>query len=388
LSQNGLYIVASTPKHNYVPIINHWAVLYLDVSISVTSTSGVLPGPLPSGLVIALPVAFNLNITNSSALSSGSIRIFYNQASIASQVNEDDMVPLRWNDGTSSWVPTTSGLSRSQNWVDIPLSQNGLYIIASTPKQNYIPIIIIVLIGITGGIVAAAGYSYSRKKKVQQKVVKGKGKDSLSTSYTGVPPTTTEIPYETLAKRARLMQIAEPSTSPRPSAVTLFGSVEQTTEPVEAVKKKAGSSSEPDVDIAARADRAQKMASEVRVESVLPRCIVHKGPISGFSYSCKSCGVVYCVKCMKHLAKTNQDCWNCGARLETDDEQARPEAAARDETEVSVLSEDVWNRIEKLGLQEDILDEVLGKLKTLPPNDRMAYLERVFPDEEEYDGKL
>ncbi|MEX2680903.1 MAG: DUF2341 domain-containing protein [Candidatus Sigynarchaeota archaeon] len=368
--------------------MSHWAVLYLDVAISVTTTSSVLPGPLPSGLVIALPVAFNLNITNSSALSSGSIRIFYDQAAIANQVNENDMVPLRWNEATSSWVPTTSGLSRSQNYVDIPLSQNGIYVIASTPKQNYVPILVIVLIGITGGIVAVASYSYSRKKKIQQKA-SNKVKSSQSASYTPINQTATEILDQSLAKRARLMQTTAPSMSARPSAIGLFETAENQVMPGEAVKKKAGSSAEPDVDIATRVANAQQMASEVSIEVVTARCVVHKGQISGLSYTCKNCGTVYCMKCARHLVENSESCWICkepislaeGEHKDSDDNDL-PKIT------VGLFSPDVWHKIRQLDIPEEIFDEVIEYLKGVPPSNRIKYLEETFKEDETFDSEF
>ncbi len=300
--------------------MSHWAVLYFDVSITVAPTSLVLPAVLPLGLVIALPVAFNLKITNSSALSSGLIRIGYNQSTIANQVNENTIVPMRWNEGTSLWVPTTSGLSRSENYIDIPLSENGLYIIAAEPKYSYIPIIIIVLIGVTGGIVAVAGYNHSHKKSLKVKGT-GTGKGKVSSTYSPIPSGSTEQPFnESLAKRARLMQSAAPATTPRPSAAALFGSVKQQAGSLEDVKKKASTSIEPVVDIAARAASAQGMASEVTVERVESRCVVHKGPISELSYTCKQCGTVYCMKCAKQLSETSECCWTCKSPLSLSEE--------------------------------------------------------------------
>ncbi len=372
--------------------MSHWTVLYLNVAFSVTTASSLLPGELPEGLVIALPVAFNLDITNTSALINGKIRVYYSQSAIANQVNEDTMVPMRWNPGTSSWVPTVSGLSRSANYVDIPLSENGLYIIAATPKQNYDPILIIVLIGLTGGIVAAAGYGYARKKSLKQKVTgKAMGKGKSTSAYSsGIPSSAIEQPVnESLAKRARLMQATAPDTSPRPSAAALFGTVEQKTGQVEAVKKKAGASTEPDVDIAARAASANKMASEVSVESIVPRCVVHKGTISGLSYTCKHCGVQYCANCAAHLAKSGEKCWNCGGAIEAEglvpaSAQAMPTLPM--EGQVTVFEPEVFAKISELGIEEKLVDDLLELLKDIPANNRLQYLDDMFketPEDEE-----
>ena len=39
---------------------------------------------------------------------------------------------------------------------------------------------------------------------------------------------------------------------------------------------------EPTVDIGLRQANAEQMAAEINVQTVIPKCIVHKGPISGY----------------------------------------------------------------------------------------------------------
>ncbi len=365
--------------------MSHWAVLYLDLSITVAPTSLVLPAALPSGLVVALPVAFNLNITNSSALADGHIRIYYSQSTIANQVDENTMVPMRWDEGTSSWVTTTSGLSRTDNYVDIPLSENGLYVIAAKPKENYIPILIIVLIGVTGGIVAVAGYSYSRKKSQKVKGI-GTSKGKASAAYSPIPSGSVEQPIdEAYAKRTRLMKMDAPGTSPQSSAGTLFRAVDQQTGPVEVVKKTAKASTEPDVNIAARAASAQGMASEVSVDVLNQRCVVHKGVITGFSYTCKNCGTVYCMECIKHLVNIQETCWTCKQPLDT---SFLKEGDDFPKKLVSMFSTEIWQKLKDLDLNEEIFDEVLGKLKSLPPEIRLKYLDERFPAIPQFDPEF
>jgi hypothetical protein len=381
--RNGTHVIALTLD------MSHWAVLYLDVAVSVTTTSNLLPGPLPSGLVIALPVAFNMNITNSSALSSGSIRIFYSQASIANQVDENTMVPLWWNEATSSWLVSTTSMSRTANFIDITLSVNGLYIIAAKPKQNYDPILIIVLIGISGGIVAMAGYGYARKKTLKQKV-SGKGK-STTTYSSGISSGSAEQPIEeSLAKRARLMRMGAPSSaSSNPARVPATSSNADMMATLMPAKKKAGATEEPNIDFAARAESAQKMASEVSVESIVPRCVVHKGPISGLSYTCKHCGVQYCLNCATHLAQSGEKCWNCGGVIDVEGlvpaiAEATPTRPM--EGQVTMFEPEVFAKISELGIEEGLVDDLLELLKDIPVNNRLQYIEDMFketPEDEE-----
>src|SRR5271157_2768016 len=70
---------------NLTITMSHWSVLYLNINVSIVT--GQQLNQLPSGKVIALPVVFNINIRNGSAIESCKIRITYNQQDIASQIN-------------------------------------------------------------------------------------------------------------------------------------------------------------------------------------------------------------------------------------------------------------------------------------------------------------
>jgi hypothetical protein len=45
---------------------------------------------------------------------------------------------------------------------------------------------------------------------------------------------------------------------------------------------------------------------------------------------------------------------------------------------VTIMGEDVWEALDRFGVGDDILDEVLGVLKEIPPSQRVAYLEAMF----------
>ncbi len=51
-------------------------------------------------------------------------------------------------------------------------------------------------------------------------------------------------------------------------------------------------------------------------------CLVHKGPIEGYSYICPACGAYYCMKCVDAIKKTDDECWSCGASLDPDKAKA------------------------------------------------------------------
>jgi len=51
-------------------------------------------------------------------------------------------------------------------------------------------------------------------------------------------------------------------------------------------------------------------------------CLVHKGPIEGYSYICPECGSYYCVKCVEAIKKTADECWSCGVSLDPEKAKA------------------------------------------------------------------
>ena len=44
-------------------------------------------------------------------------------------------------------------------------------------------------------------------------------------------------------------------------------------------------------------------------------CLVHKGPIEGYTYICE-CGTYYCTRCVEALKKNENECWSCGKALD------------------------------------------------------------------------
>lgn len=40
-------------------------------------------------------------------------------------------------------------------------------------------------------------------------------------------------------------------------------------------------------------------------------CLVHKGPIEGYSFICPDCGTFYCMKCVQAIVTIDNTCWSC-----------------------------------------------------------------------------
>ena len=341
--------------------MRYWTVFYF------TYQSGSMSGlpSLPAGLVIALPLALNMRFVNASALISGIIRVYYDQPAIASQVNENDFVVLRMNPVSQNWEDIGATLHKENNYLEFDVSVGGMYIIASTPKANYVPIITILVIGLIFGIVSIVAYNSIKKKSV-----KLQGKSKSMKNYTeDTSRDTIHTINEAQKKHERLLRVSQSEASPIPL-------------------KKGKGSTEPDVDIALRISNAQQIASEVKVEPVTPKCIVHKGPISGFSYTCKSCGVPYCLECMKHLIDSGEGCWNCGEHLDNTFQGVLSPTENTSKTVLTVFSLQVTQKLKELNLPEEIYEEVIERLKFIPPEQRIQYLEQTFPDKMEFDKTL
>ena len=65
-------------------------------------------------------------------------------------------------------------------------------------------------------------------------------------------------------------------------------------------------------------------------------CLVHKGTIEGFIFSCPGCGAFYCVKCVEALIDIENMCWSCEEVLDPNKPSQKQVQA---EEEVSVIEE-------------------------------------------------
>jgi len=80
-----------------------------------------------------------------------------------------------------------------------------------------------------------------------------------------------------------------------------------------------------------------KIAKERRI------CLVHKGPITGFSFICPECGAIYCQKCVEAIQEIENTCWSCNTSLDP----TKPSKAIKKKE----VTEDI---IEDDGKDEDI----------------------------------
>lgn len=124
-------------------------------------------------------------------------------------------------------------------------------------------------------------------------------------------------------------------------------------------------------------------------------CKVHQARIEGLNYFCHKCGSVFCLACIAEILLPEGKCVVCDASLEISEEfrcvidQALSVRQGIDGTDglpkysgitLTMLTPEVWKRLEELQLDDDIIEEVIDKLKYIPPDDRLKYLDAYFED--------
>jgi len=120
-------------------------------------------------------------------------------------------------------------------------------------------------------------------------------------------------------------------------------------------------------------------------------CEIHHTRIEGLNYFCRKCGSVFCLSCIKNVLLPEGKCMVCNADLEISDgylcliERALSIGPKVDGagTEfpgmlLTTLAPEIWKRFEELQLDDDIIEEVIGKLKYIPPDDRLKFLDAYF----------
>nr|MDO8116387.1 hypothetical protein [Candidatus Sigynarchaeota archaeon] len=323
---------------------------------------------LPDGYLPAKPFYFDITVDDDQ-VTAGIGRIYYGQSALASQVYENSLTVLFWDVSNGTWIGCNARLNKELNFVEFDFDVSGRYLLAGQPKHNYD--ILIIIIVIVGSVAAVSGVVYQQRKKVTTSTggFSLRGKKMTANRYD--VPTGNDVLER---KRARLMTTRYPESPGRDAAET-------TNESFPHLKKVY--KPEENIDIPARAARAREMMREVTIHDQNPACIVHKGPVSGLNYKCQACGAVYCLDCAKHLVANHEACWNCGSGISFDEESlsTRQETINSNlipETTLSMFSKNIWLRmleLERTGaLEKSIFDEVLARLKEMPPDARLPFL--------------
>jgi hypothetical protein len=130
----------------------------------------------------------------------------------------------------------------------------------------------------------------------------------------------------------------------------------------------------------------------------IPRkCKVHRTRIEGINYHCHECGSVFCLACITNVLLPEGKCMVCEAEVNISDEfrslidrtarQVDPDAFTMS-GQVTTIAPEIWHRFEELQLDEDVVDEIIDRLKYVPPEDRMKFLNAYFNDQEENEDQI
>jgi len=144
-------------------------------------------------------------------------------------------------------------------------------------------------------------------------------------------------------------------------------------------------------------DTPSKKDSHLMKQIVPRKCKVHRTRIEGLNYTCGKCGSVFCLACITNVLLPEEKCMICGTPVEISDEfrpiidRATQHADAGMpvmDGKVIMIAPEIWQRFEELGLEEDVIDEVIDRLKYVPPEDRLKYINAYFNDMDEHDDPL
>nr|MDO8113175.1 hypothetical protein [Candidatus Sigynarchaeota archaeon] len=212
---------------------------------------------LPGGLLPAKPWYYRVDLADEAAFTSGMGRIHYRQSELASEIYENSLIVLRWNDASSIWEETGSVLNKPENYVEFVVRPGATYVLAARPKRNYD-----IVISATFACIATLGIVVTVSYKQRQK----RGRSRVNA--------TADARIVTRAKAAAGMSFAT-----RDPAI-----------------------------IAQRVEKPAPAAS--------PRCTLHKGLVHDRVVICSHCGAPYCVSCHFQLVDIDEHCWNCGQALD------------------------------------------------------------------------
>ncbi len=105
-----------------------------------------------------------------------------------------------------------------------------------------------------------------------------------------------------------------------------------------------------------KAEREQITENDITISKEKHLCLVHKGPIEGYSYICPKCGAYYCAKCIEVLKKAENECWSCGTSLDPSmakksvAKKAMDEKIAKDkEIQIAIEEADLKHKAPKKG---------------------------------------
>ena len=127
------------------------------------------------------------------------------------------------------------------------------------------------------------------------------------------------------------------------------------------------------------------------------KCIVHEEQIKGLSYICPKCKSVFCSKCLNNIILYEEKCMVCGQELKDSKSIKWLQSRAAKyytsnergisgipKVNVTTLSDDIWDKFKELEISDDIIEELIDRLKYIPPEKRLQYIDTYFTVNEEF----
>jgi hypothetical protein len=108
------------------------------------------------------------------------------------------------------------------------------------------------------------------------------------------------------------------------------------------------------------------------------KCTIHDVPAAGVVYYCPSCNRWFCNDCVHFYISDARACPACGFPADVTGIEKHADNSEFPGDKVTVVSQDVIGEMERLGIGEEIFDEVLCAVKAVPPGQRVAYLRQLF----------
>ncbi len=240
------------------------------------------------------------------------------------------------------------------------------------------------------GVSAPAVYvikSRSKKKKAQEATKEFKAKAQKKKAVLEKIKLKTEVSTESkdVVKKSTPV-IPIPSLEEAPKKIKKLATIEKTSSKEEQLKQ---------------LEEVKKTEKEVNLESNIDICMIHKGKIQGVIYLCPKCSSKYCINCAKTLMGRGEHCWVCDSPFNIDSDAKEPKSKplkdiiadnkiiidklkesngsdnfnALNNISLTALSEEDWEKIEKIGMEDKDKAEFLKELLSFRPEERSQIID-------------
>ncbi len=252
--------------------------------------------------------------------------------------------------------------------------------------KNAIFIIILSAIGVSAPALYVVK-SRSKKKKAQDttKGFKAKAQEKMRVLEKTQFKTEVSAESKDIVKKSTSI-IPKPSLGEAPKKLKKSASTEKTLSKEEQLKQ---------------LEEVKKTENEVNLEANIDLCMIHKGKIQGVIYVCPKCSSKYCLNCAKALMSRGEHCWVCDSPFYVETDAKEPKSKilkdivddnkiiidklkesngndsfnALNNLSLTALSEEDWEKIEKIGMEDKEKSEFLKELLSFKPEERSQIID-------------